>query len=315
MSDIYVVPASFTGKSGTPIFVHFNPASLQYTVSNTLADQGKGKKQYVSQSTAKLTMDLVFDTTDSGTDVRMHTFEIAKLMEPGGPEGEGRTVPEIVTFEWGSFSFPGMLESFKETLDFFAPEGVPLRASVSISMSRQDKVFEEDPKMASKKHAPSVASLGSGQSAASAASAAGASNPASAARALGAINGLASLRAGGGAIALSGSVSLGASAGVGASAGGNLSVGASAGPLKIGGSASAGMTASSGAFAGLRASAGGAKATLKLDASALQPKLPSANVSASFGVGGMAKGGAGSSGAGANVGASASLKSQLSFED
>lgn len=292
MSDLAVALATFTGKSGTPITVHFNPVSLQYTVTNTLADQGKGKKQYVSQSTAKLTMDLVFDTTGTGVDVRTHTSEIARLMEPGGPEGEGRTVPEIVTFEWGSFSFPGMLDSFKETLDFFAPEGVPLRATVIISLSRQDKVFEKDPKMASKQHAPSVANLGAGQSAASAATAALPSNPAGAARALGALNGLDSIRTGGGAIALSGSISVGGSFGA--------SAGASVG----------------GAFAGLRASGGGASASLKLDTSALMPKLPTPSASASFNVGGMAMGGGGgSSGASANVGASASLKSLLTFED
>ena len=293
----FVEKATFTGKSGTPIPVHFNPVSMQYTVSNTLAAQGKGKKQYVSQSTAKLTMDLIFDSTDSGVDVRTFTSEIARLMEPGGPKGEGRTVPEIVTFEWGSFSFPGMLDSFKETLDFFAPEGVPLRASVSIGLSRQDKVFEKDPKMASGQHAPSIADLGSSQSASSAASAAGASNPAGAARMLGAINGLASIRIGGGAIALSGSVSLG-------------------GAGRVGVSASASVGAPTGAFAGLRASAGGGAAALKLDAGALQPRLPSAiGASASFGVGGMAQGGGGSKGTSANVGASASLRSVLQFED
>ena len=51
-----------TVKAAEPIevTVHFNPASLQYTVSNTLKDEGSGakKKQYVSQTTAKLTMDL-----------------------------------------------------------------------------------------------------------------------------------------------------------------------------------------------------------------------------------------------------------------
>lgn len=288
MSDLRVEMATFTGKSGDPIFVHFNPVSMQYTVSNTLADQGKGKKQYVSQSTAKLTMDLVFDSTNTGKDVRLDTSVIAKLMEPGGPEGEGRTVPEIVTFEWGTFSFPGMIESFKETLDFFAPEGVPLRSTVSVGMSRQDKVFETDPKMTSGAHTPSTAVLDAGKSAAGIASAAGASNPAGAARMLGALNGLASIRIDAGPIALSGSIS------VGASAGANLT----------------------GAFAGLRAPARAGAAGLRIDASALMPKPPKLpGVSASFGVGGMALGGGGKDGASANVGASASLKSQLSFED
>ncbi len=70
-------PASFETLTGEKLTVpvHFNPANLQYTVANTLKEEGKGakKKQYVSQTTAKLTMDLVFDTTDSGEDVRVTT--------------------------------------------------------------------------------------------------------------------------------------------------------------------------------------------------------------------------------------------------
>ena len=104
------------------VTVHFNPASLQYTVSNTLKDQGSGakKKQYVSQTTAKLTMDLVFDTTDTGEDVRATTDKMAKLLKPHGPSG--KQVPPLVEFGWGVYRFTGMVEQYKETLDFFARE-------------------------------------------------------------------------------------------------------------------------------------------------------------------------------------------------
>ena len=116
--------------------VHFNPASLQYTVSNTLKDQGSGskKKQYVSQTTAKLTMDLVFDTTDTGEDVRETTDKMAKLLKPHGPSG--KQVPPLVEFGWGVYRFTGMVEQYKETLDFFAAGGVPLRAGVNLTLSQ-----------------------------------------------------------------------------------------------------------------------------------------------------------------------------------
>ena len=118
-----------TVKAAEPIevTVHFNPASLQYTVSNTLKDQGSGskKKQYVSQTTAKLTMDLVFDTTATGEDVRETTDKMAKLLKPHGPSG--KQVPPLVEFGWGVYRFTGMVEQYKETLDFFAAGGVPLR--------------------------------------------------------------------------------------------------------------------------------------------------------------------------------------------
>ncbi len=126
-----------TGKA-TTIVVHFNPVSLQYTVANTVENKGSGssKKQYVTQSTGKLTFDLVFDTTPTGEDVRVHTEKVAKLMEPENK------VPPVVSFEWGVYKFQGIVESYKETIDFFAANGVPLRAAVNLTLSRQDKVFE-----------------------------------------------------------------------------------------------------------------------------------------------------------------------------
>ena len=67
------------------------------------------------------------------------------MMQPRpGPkqQGEQRGVPSIVLFEWGSFVFEGYIDSYKETLDyFFAPEGVPLRSTLSLSLTEQEKPF------------------------------------------------------------------------------------------------------------------------------------------------------------------------------
>jgi len=124
------------GDPDNPIPVHFNPETLQYTIINKLDDAEEGETtQYVSQSTGKLTLELVFDTTDTGQDVRVETGKIAKFMEP-----EDR-VPAVVKFEWGAYSFQGMVEAFKETIDFFAAEGVPLRATVNLTLSSHDRVF------------------------------------------------------------------------------------------------------------------------------------------------------------------------------
>lgn len=121
------------------IIVDFNPESLQYTIANNLENKGKGnkKKQYISDSTAKLTIDLIFDTTGLGEDVRLKTIKVAKFMEPNIDKA-----PPEVSFEWGLYTFRGMVESYKETIDYFSANGVPLRASVNITMSSQDKVFE-----------------------------------------------------------------------------------------------------------------------------------------------------------------------------
>lgn len=141
-----ITRATLTAKTGPrkdkAVTVHFNPVSLEYTVANTVEKKGSGDKakQFVSQTSGKLSFQILFDTTDDGSDVRAHTEKIAALMQPD----EQRT-PAIVLFEWGRYKFQGMLENYKETLDFFAPSGVPLRASLALTLAAQDVVFSPGP--------------------------------------------------------------------------------------------------------------------------------------------------------------------------
>ena len=77
--------------------VHFNPENLQYTITNTVRNTGSGNanKQYTGESTGKLSLDLLFDTTSSGEDVRLHTVRVARLMEPGS---SANRTPPVVEF-------------------------------------------------------------------------------------------------------------------------------------------------------------------------------------------------------------------------
>src|SRR4051812_44030044 len=98
------------------ITVQFNPASMQYTVQNqqdqqTHTTQGQSS-QYVTKSTAQLTMDLVFDTTMSGANVQDSTRPIAQLLQPTTNSDGSRVAPPEVTFEWGAFAFKGMITQF-----------------------------------------------------------------------------------------------------------------------------------------------------------------------------------------------------------
>ena len=64
-----VVKATLTGAARRrAVPVHFNPASLVYTVEKSRRQQGSDPKrrQFAGQFTGKLTMDLQFDTTDTG---------------------------------------------------------------------------------------------------------------------------------------------------------------------------------------------------------------------------------------------------------
>jgi hypothetical protein len=306
--------ATFTPKIGRqrhPITVHFNPVSLQYTIANTMKEgKGKEKKQYVSQTTGKLTMDLVFDSTLTGEDVRMHTAQIAKFMEPQ----KGTQVPPVVEFQWGTYRFKGMVDSFKETIDFFAANGVPLRSAVSLSMAEQKVVFAADaPKEQKDKDEDIVdVPLAQGDDATSTASR-GCSPEAG--RDVAAANGQESMRFPiGGSLTIGGGVPLGPPVGFSAGGGGAaLGVSASAG-FSVGGHASAGVSASAGAFAGLRAPA---RPPTPLCLDRLVPPPPVGAVAtdrgATFDLGGRAVK-QGSASMAADVGAAACVRSRMQFE-
>jgi hypothetical protein len=304
--------ATFTDvtRGSEAITVHFNPVSLQIQLANTMEEKGKGakKKQYVTGSTAKLTMDLVFDSTDTGSDVRETTGRVAALMEPEGTGPKEKT-PSVVLFEWGTFAFQGVIEQYKETLDFFSEDGVPLRASVNVTIARQDLVFAEGGDEGAPSDDVEVPAV-EGDDVTGVASRAG--NP-GASRAIAAANGLDSIRFPSGAFTLDASIQLkgavafsaGASAGIGIGASAGIGIGASAG-IGFGASAGAGFGASAGAGFGASAGAGfGASAGAGFGASA------SAGFGASAGAGFGASAGAGfgaSAGAGAGIGGSLSIQ-------
>lgn len=295
---------------GQAVEVHFNPASLQYTVANTLDQKDPTKKksvQFVSQTTAKLTMDLVFDTTDTGVDVRETTNRIVNLLSTGADK-----IPARVEFVWGTYVFTGIAEQYKETLDFFSADGVPLRASINLTLSNNAFVFEssKDPQAAADRQKgpePVVVPDSAGPS-----SAANAMGDPRAARAIASLSGSASLRfGGGGSLAVAGSVSLSPSSAL--SVGGGLNIGSRVG---IGAAVGLGVTATAGAaFAGLRV---GMSPTASSGVSNLQALLPSPSGTSGGSVGFALGGAAHASGGGslsADVGASANLSARIGFSD
>lgn len=307
--DLADTPATFESLTGPKIKVdvHFNPASLQYQISNTLKEEGQGakKKQYVSQTSAKLTMDLVFDTTGSGTDVRVVTKQMAQLLQPIA-EGSSKFVPPTVKFSWGAYSFTGLVEQYKETIDFFAAGGLPLRSSINLTLANQEKVFDigtSDRKASVDDNlAPeAVVVPDDGGPVGSPQGLANSLGAPRAARAIAGANGAASLRFGAG-----GGLAVGASASVGFSAGASVGAGFSAG---IGASAGAGFSAGASAGAGFGASVG-ASASAAGNANLLPAAAFAAGGGAgiSAGIGGGIGAGIGAgAGAGLGVGASAGV--------
>ena len=282
-----VVKATLTAMpNGTPLPVHFNPSSLVYTVENSTQQQGSDPKrrQFAGQFTGKLSMDLQFDTTDTGVDVRQVTGQVALFMQSsasankGGNGGANAPAPAVLSFEWGAYQFQGFMESFKETIDFFSADGIPLRALVSIGLARQDNVFDTG----SANTPPPSGSLVPTSSSSSAASAAAQGGDPNAARALASANGLENPRfTGGAALEVGGGLQLNAAAGFAASASVGGGIGISGG-LGVSLSAGAGVGISAGAGVGVSAGASAGASVGALAGAGI-----SAGVSVSTGAGGQ----------------------------
>lgn len=140
----------FKEKSdGKSVTVQFNPDTLKVTFANQVVqpqggDQSSGDKgqQFVGAGTTKLALTLWFDVTamtqNALDDVRRLTGEVIYFMTPQpAKEDDKKLVPPGVRFSWGSFLFDGIVEGLEESLEFFAPDGKPLRASVNLTLSQK----------------------------------------------------------------------------------------------------------------------------------------------------------------------------------
>ena len=79
-----------------------------------------------------MTVDLTFDTSTTNTSVQEKTEQLVALTLPN------QQARRALRFSWGEFLFFGMLNSLSQTIDFFSDAGVPLRASMNLSLSRVD---------------------------------------------------------------------------------------------------------------------------------------------------------------------------------
>jgi hypothetical protein len=137
------------------VTVQFNPENLKVTYANQVTNpsggdqNGPSTRQFVGAGTTKLALQIWFDVTsplpekDSEVnDVRDLTKKVAYFITPK-PDAQDATklAAPAVRFLWGSFKFDGMMDSLEETLEFFSPEGRPLRASMSFTLSQQKIQF------------------------------------------------------------------------------------------------------------------------------------------------------------------------------
>ena len=337
MSEVKLAKAEVV-IDGQTIPVQFNPVSLQVEITNSINQQGEagGTNQVSTQSSAKLGLDLLFDTSAQGEDVRGKTRPLrAAVRAPqdakgsgsgsggGGGDAGAAFVPPLVTFQWGTFMFAGIAESYRETLDFFSADGVPLRAQVAISLKEQPGEFtaleRPNPRGAANTSAFEVpGSLGGGAGLSGAVGVALAGGDLRAARSIASANGEASLRFSAGAsLSVQGGVQLreavsfaGGAAGAGLSVGGGLGVGGGAGASAGFG---AGLQVGTGASPPVRASAPALRFDARRLASAPPARQEATDTGAGFAIDGRALPVA-TAGLRSDVGQGRPLSSRLKFD-
>ncbi len=149
----------------TSLTLHFNPETLDFKIENRTETKKKRtnqRVQYTGESSTTLSFECIFDATRPGgppmedrppegansgpeaLDVRAQTRVLAGLLNGLDPDAASEQLlfPKLVRFEWGSVKFQGYVSSFSETLEFFSPEGVPLRSKVSLSLTEQSHRFQ-----------------------------------------------------------------------------------------------------------------------------------------------------------------------------
>ncbi len=145
----------FPENGGNIFTVQYNPEKLQLDRAASWQEakqQGEASGLEFQKTTpASLTMELIFDTSIDGKDVRkMFVDVLSNALLPSipfkeekdesgkGGKGKGKPIekhrPPKVCFRWGEFSFLGVIKSLKSSYLLFSETGVPIRAKVNLVM-------------------------------------------------------------------------------------------------------------------------------------------------------------------------------------
>jgi nucleoid-associated protein YgaU len=148
--------------TGTRLYAQFNPTELRFQKQAQIAEVAipgldSPLLQFVRLQDERITLELFFDTTDTGMDENAKSvtlltdpfYELIKI------DSDSHAPPRLV-FGWGS-SFPGkgikdvmqqrsdfacVIDSIDQQFTLFSPNGTPLRAKLNVGL-REYKTLEQ----------------------------------------------------------------------------------------------------------------------------------------------------------------------------
>lgn len=114
----------------------FNPTEYQIQKGNNFAEipipgLESPPIQFVRGNSEKLNVELLADTSDTLKDVRVEYVNKLRDLLRIRPESHA---PPIVKFVWSRDEFKGVIDSLNVTYVLFSPEGIPLRAKLSLTL-------------------------------------------------------------------------------------------------------------------------------------------------------------------------------------
>jgi nucleoid-associated protein YgaU len=133
-------------EGGAQIKCWFNPTQYSITKQNAWSvkppaagKKGPPKAQFGGVQPKELSLDLLFDASDSSKDVRKEVIDkLFEMMEPdpslASAQSKKSARPPMVTFSWGEVVLKAVAKSLNVQYTLFHPDGKPIRAAVKLSL-------------------------------------------------------------------------------------------------------------------------------------------------------------------------------------
>jgi len=130
--------------TGESVRCMFNPHEYTLTKQNQWQrGETKGKNvprlKFSQGGSQTLKLQLFFDTYAEGTDVRLHTEPLWRMMMVNPDKTNPRTnksEPPAVSFQWGGLVFVAVITSLSQKFTLFLKDGTPVRTTVDITLEQ-----------------------------------------------------------------------------------------------------------------------------------------------------------------------------------
>lgn len=130
--------------AGASFTVMYNPEEVRFEQGNTFAEIGvpgldSPPLQYVRGRARTMSMELFFDTYETGEDVRVHSGAVVRLLDTL-PQTKA---PPILLFSLGRLQFTCVLVEAGQRFTMFRRDGTPVRCTISARFQEYVRVEVE----------------------------------------------------------------------------------------------------------------------------------------------------------------------------